>query len=297
MTLAATVIDKARWHLLNGRRELASSLAADLTASPTATTITFPAGGIVGLVAGNVLEVGAELMYVSAYTTGATTATVVRGYGGSTEAHYIGEVIRVNPVVPTWILLSKMNSVLSSVSAAPNGLHRMLYVDFSASSGRTGYNLDVVDQFHDVWAVRQRTDAIGSWPIHPGGWGFMRDASLTDFPSGYGIVFDQPPAPYTTRVWYRAGFGELTGIDNDIEAQTGFPSTALDLLELGAAMLAVEGREITRAEANNQPDTRRAAEIPVGGATNSTARLERRYNARLMEEAQRFLTQWDWLRQ
>jgi len=291
MTAVADVIEEVRWHLLNGRREVVGSLAGDATNAVTTLTLS---AAITGLTAGSVLECGLETMYVSAYTPGATSVTVIRGYQNtSPAAHYIGDILIVNPVVPSWLILRKINAVLNSLSAPQNALARMLSLDLSTGGGRLGYNLPVIDSFRDVWSVRYRVDNVGGWRPLGIGWRTLRDANLTDFPSGWGIVFDSVPPNLPTQVWYRADFGNVTDWADDIEASTGLPPTAIDLLAIGAAVLGVEGREISHADRLAQPDPRRAAEVQTGGATNSTARLAARYKDRLAEECQRFLAIWE----
>lgn len=294
MTTVAQVIETARWHILNGRRELAGSLGADCTAVATALTLS---AAINGLTAGSVLELGTELVYVAAYTAGGTAVTVSRGYlGTSPAAHYTGELARVNPVVPAFIIIEKINAVLNSLSAPQNALAQMLTLDLSTGAGRLGYDLDVVDGFRDVWAVQYRVDNVGGWRKVRVGWTELEDADTTDFPSGRALIFEAALPPLSTRVWYRAAFGNVSDYADDIEASTGLPSTAIDLLAIGAAIQSVEGREISRADTLAQPDTRRAEEVQVGAATNSTARLQRRYDQRLAEECQRFLVKWEKLR-
>lgn len=293
MTAVAQVLEEVRWHVLNGRRDLVTTVAADINA--TTTTVTIPAA-LTGLAAGQVLECGLELMYVSAYA-GATSVTVVRGYAGtSPAAHYAGDILTVNPTVPAWLIMSKINATLAMMSAPQNALARMAYLDLTTTTSKLGYDFPALDGFRDVWVVKQRVDNIGGWRKVPCRARLMRDADVADFPSGNAIVFDEPLLPFPTRIWYRCPFDTVNDWGDDIEGATGLPSTAVDVVTLGATILSVEGREISHANRLAQPDPRRPGEVTAGGATNSTARMGARFNQRLMEEGQRFLALWEEVR-
>lgn len=279
------VVERAARHVMSARRDLIGVVGAAMDATQTTLTLTV---AIAGLAAGAELEVGFETMYVVAYTVGATTVTVARGYNATRQMnHRVGDFVRVNPTIPRSFLLAKCNAVLHALSAPTAGLYRLEHTDIATSSGRFGYDLNPVDEFMSVVAVRWRSDNIGSWQTVRG-YSVMTDADLTDFPSGVAIKFDDPPGSYRSRVWYRAGFGELSAdpVEN-VEAATGLPATAVDILEIGAAILAVEGREIARTDTARQADTARAQDIPTGAANQATARLAARYAARVADEAQR----------
>lgn len=294
MSTTWQVIERARRRVLNGRRELAGTLGADL--SDSATSITLSAA-ITGLAAGAILEIGLEAVYVTAYTTGATTATVIRGWEGTMPAdHASGEIVRVNPPAPSWVLLGEINNTLASLSAPINSLYRVGWVDLNTGTGRQGYNLDVDAGFVDVIRVRWRENAIGDWlPIRQRdgfGWEIIREAPTTDFATGLAIRFRQAPTMPKTRVWYKAAFTPLSALDEEVTSVSGLQATAVDLLELGATIGATNSWELRRAAMGQQGDTRRADEVQVGAATNALSLMRRQYDQRRSEESQRWQMTW-----
>lgn len=291
MATTMELVERARTLVMGSRRDLTGQMSA-ANMSDSATTLTL-AAAIVGLAVGNVVEVDLELMYVTALPT-STTPTVIRGYAGSQPSdHLASAIVRVNPVAPAHMILANINATLRSLSSPASGLARVGTVDIDTNQGNDGYNLNVDDGYISVRGVRWRTNNNGLWEKVPfQKWAVLPGADTDDFPSGVAIVFNDPPSAYTCRVYVDYAFGELSDAAEDPVSATGLPSTALDLLELGAAIRSVEGREIARTDLSAQGDSRRPEEVPAGSARLSTSLLDRRFQARLAEEAARFARTW-----
>lgn len=290
MTTTYELLQRARRLVMGNRRDLMTTVAStELT--PTATSLTVASG--TGFAAQHVIEIDSEQMYVSAVST--NTLTIVRGFNGTEPTeHAVGAYVIGNPTVTLLDLLDAANAELASLSSPENGLYRVWHADITASTGNIGFNLAPLAGFLDVIKVAYRaTPSLNQWkPIH--GWQVQRDALLDDFPSGVGISFPGGlPGTYTTRVWYKAAFGSLSGLPaEDVVAVTGLPATAIDILAMGAALRTVEAREIHRTQTSAQGDTRRVQDVPMGNALQSTSVLRRTRNERIAEEAARLLQAW-----
>lgn len=290
MTTTLELLGRARRLAVGPRRDHTTTVD---TTAVTASATTVRVASTTGFAAQTVIEVGSEQMYVTAVSS--PNLTVVRGYNNTAPtAHAVGSFVIANPTVTMAELLDATNAELNSLSSTENGLYRVWHTDISSNSGKLGFDLDPIDGFIDVLKVQYReTASLRYWKdVH--GWSVQRDAYLTDFASGIAITFRTGlPGTFLTRVWYAAAFGQLTGgATEDVEATTGIPPTAIDILPMGAAIRAVEAREIHRTPLTAAGDARRLAEVPMGNALQSTSVLRRSRNERIAEEAARLKTMW-----
>ena len=107
---AQTWIDRTRDLLLSGTVETLNRLDVNINDSVGTIQVEFETGPIV---AGSIIEIGTELMYVTNVTS-KDNIGVMRGYGGSTAAsHTDGDVLRVSPHYPAHMNLAPLNDNLS----------------------------------------------------------------------------------------------------------------------------------------------------------------------------------------
>jgi hypothetical protein len=96
--LLSDVVETARDWLIGDFRPTLNTLAADPGSNGTSVVLAQADGQIQR---GAVLSVDLELMYVTAWDPVALTATVIRGYRGTTgTAHSSGSVVEVNARFP-----------------------------------------------------------------------------------------------------------------------------------------------------------------------------------------------------
>ena len=291
MTTAADLIDETKRLLLSGQREQHNKLAANTAPGATTLTFTYDLGGIQ---AGAYVQVDLEVFYVWAVNASAKTATVEPAQIGSVAAsHDTGDMVTVNPKFPDHAILRALNEDLYSLSSPTNGLYAIKSADLTFAEGRAGYDLAGVTNLVDILEIRaQRDSASRDWPL-VSGYEFSRDVNTAQFPSGYALFLTQPGMSGTSlRIRYKATFGALTLLGDDVEAVTGLPHTAHDLPPLGAALRLVYPREIKRSFTEAQPDPRRATEVPVGGAIGSTRALAAQRQTRINEEYARLWQQF-----
>lgn len=291
MTTTADVLTRARRYVMGSRRDLVTTV----TTAVDNDDVSLVVASASGIAAQTLIEVDAEQMLVTAVAT--LTLTVIRGYNGTIEAsHAIGALVIVNPSITLLDLTDAANAELHSLSTPMNGLFRVTWTDISSGTGKDGYDLDAPAGFLDVLRVSVRPSSQLGWtPIPSGEYRVIRDAPTTDFASGVGIVFigGFRGTGLTTRVWMKVAFNDLSGdLAEDVPAATGIHQEAVDIVSMGAAIRAVEGREIARVVPNGVGDTRRASEVPMGNALQAPSSLRRSRNERIAEEASRLKQQW-----
>lgn len=249
------------------------------------------------LLPGAILNAGFELMYVKSWNVDTRTASVIRGFLGSTPAAgNAGEMIRINPRFSDTAIMDAVTEELrdwderlfvvqrESLSIGPND------VALTATPTRRPYRL---------LAMRLRPGSASSYTSYPGTYrylpGQLRTNEATDVSStGYAIHLESPIGYSTTvDVFYALPFDTsgLTGSTN-LLITVGLSSNMLEVLKWGALYRLMAGRETGRADPGSvqRPDLAQA--VPAGlqiQAGESYRRMrERKYN----EEAKRLLAEW-----
>jgi hypothetical protein len=120
----------------------------------------------------------------------------------------------------------------------------------------------------------------------------VRDLPTDDFTSGFALKFEEQVRSGRLRVVYKAPFTNVTTETQNLQNIASFPSTAEDILEMGAQIRLVSPREIKRNFTESQGDTRRADEVPAGAVSGSLANLLRMRRDRITAEAARLQRQY-----
>lgn len=276
MTTANDLIDATLDWILGGQDEKVNVLASGLSSSATSLTFSY---GLDGIVPGATIALGLEVMRVVDTSSVSNSATVLRGQRGSTAAsHATNALVQVNPRWSRWSVFRAINDDLDDLSGL--GMYQMKTVDLTYNASHSGYDLTGVTDIENIYSVRYSVPSTKEWPLLKASeYRFDRNASTTDFASGFSLVLYQGGYPgRTVRVAYKAPFTRMTGATNDVQSVAGLPSTANDLPPLGAAIRLMAGHEAGRIGYESQPDSRRPEEVPAGSslqAVSGWARLRR----------------------
>lgn len=285
-TLANDLIDATLDFLQGGTDETINTLAASPDSDDTTLTLTYE---LAGIVPGTMIGVGLEVMRVMDTNTTAKTATVLRGQRGSTAAaHTTGDVVQVSPRFSRWSVFRALNDDLDALSGV--GLYQMKTVDLTYSPSVMGYDLTSVTSLESIYSVRYKVPGSEKeWPLlRPSEYRFDRNASTSDFASGFSLVLYQPAYPgNTVRVAYKAPFVRMTAGTDDVQTVAGLPATANDIPPLGAAIKLQAGHESARVANEFQPDTRRPDEVPVGANLQASSGWSRLRSQRIDDEMRR----------
>jgi len=287
VTTAGQLIDRVNSELLAGTVEERNKLAASTDASQTDIEMTYSLGS---LRENTVFQIGTELFYVWEVNTTSKTATVERGYGGTTAAtHTLGDIVTVNPRFPRQSVLNNLNAELTDLSSPMNGLFQMKTVDVTYNGSDRMVNLTGVTDIIDLYDVRYRY-LNDDYPIVRNV-RLLRDMPTTDFASGFALTFDTPVRSGSVRVLYKAPYTAFTA-ESDTVSGAGGTSSLDDLLSLGAQIRVMAGREVKRNFTESQGDTRRAEEVPAGAVGGSILNLQRLRRDRIQAEAARLNRQY-----
>ena len=294
-------IEKVFRRVYSGSAESTVQLVSGINASVIFINVT---GQNTAMRIGAMISVDLEVMYVTGWTAtdGNTgTATVVRGYTGSTAAsHTTDALVYINPRYSKFDIGVALNDELLRLSSPGNGLFQVKAQQITYNPVYMGYDLTqaVNDNYIDIMEVRYKIPyptrnypAIKKWKVLRS----VPDAGV--FPSGQGLVLYESGYPgLPVYVQYSAAFNTLASSvwasTADVAAATGMTSTMVDIPPLGAEIQLTLPREIRRNFMDTQPDPRRAPEVPAGSVSNSVQALMVLYNQRIAEESERLNRQY-----
>lgn len=285
MTATSQIVNRVRTQMLSGQREEHNRLGGALTSSATSVSFDFDLGAVKP---GAVLNVGTERMYVWTVAESTKTATVERGWAGTTAAaHSSGDLVTVNGRFPSDVVLDRVNDELRSLSSPLNGLFKMSTVDLTYNAAVEGYDLTGVSSLIEVYDVRfKQAGSFKDWPrVH--NWDFAASMSTDEFASGHALWVPNGEPGQTVRVWYKAPFSSLSSLSDDVETVSGLPASAIDLLEIGAQMRLAATRDGKRNFIEAQPQPRRAEEVPNGAWMDTASGLRALRRDRISEERSR----------
>lgn len=288
MSTVAQIIDRTQRQLLSGVVEERNKVSVAVTA--TATSVTF-AYDIAGIRTGSVVEIGSELMYVWNVSTSTNTATVERGWNGTTaSAHAVNAIAVVNPRFPRSQILESINDDLSDLVSPSNGLYRVKAMDIQYNGNDPMINLPSTNDVIELLEVRLRYRS-NDYPMIRRTT-IVRNMPTSDFGSGTALKFNEPCRSGTLRITYKAPFGRVVRETDDLQLITGFPVSAEDILVMGAQIRLMTPREVRRNFVESQGDTRRSDEVPAGSQNNSIANIVRLRRERIIAEAAKLDSQY-----
>jgi hypothetical protein len=288
MSTVGTVVDRTLRQLMSGTVEERNKTAAALTA--TATSVSFQYD-LNGLRAGGVIQIDAELMYVWEIASGTKTATVERGWNGTTAAtHITGSVAIIDPKFPRAQILEAINAEIDDLSSPMNGLYQIKSLELNYNGTWNMISLPTIDKIIDLVSVTIRYIATDYPVIRK--CRLIRDLPNDDFSAGYAIRFDEQVRAGKMIVVYKAPYTNVTNETQNLQNVSGFPTTAEDILMMGAQIRLVSPREVKRNFTESQGDTRRSEEVPTGSVSSSINNIIRMRRDRITAEAARLARQY-----
>lgn len=264
------------------RQDQATSLVSDIAAN--AYSFTVQNGTVLSR---GLVEIDDELIWVDSFDKTSNTATVApygRGYRGTTAvAHTAGTRVTIAPVFPRSAIERNINS---AVEAIYPDLFGTSSTTFSFSAARTTYPLpaDAIDVMGISW---QSIGPSKEWlPIRhyrvdrtadPATWGGGKTISISD-----GII---PGRTVTIR--YTQKPVPMVSPSDVFESVTGLPSSAREVIVLGAAYRMAVYLDLGRVPATSAEAAAQGTANPVGSAANLSRMLKQMYNDRLLIEVRR----------
>lgn len=233
------------------------------------------------------VEIDDELIWVDSFDKTSNTATVApygRGYRGTTAvAHSAGSRVTIAPVFPRSAIERNLNSAIDAVYP---DLFATASTTFPFSAARTTYPLpaDCIDIMGISW---QTIGPSREWlPIRhyrvdrmsdPATWGGSKTVSIGD-----GII---PGRTVTIR--YTTKPVPMVNTTDVFESVTGLPSSAREVVILGAAYRMAVYLDLGRVPATTAEAAAQGTANPIGSAANLSRMLKQMYNDRLLVEVRR----------
>lgn len=242
-----------------------------------------------GIAPGVFLGIDLEVFYV--WTVTGSTVSVSGGQSGTTPAnHTAGAMIRVNPQFSDFAIMNALNNELLDLSSPHNGLYQVKTMDFTYNPVQGSYDLSGVTDLLDILTVRFKTPMPDRRFPSILKWRLDRNQIDAYFPSGYSLTLYQDGFPgQPIYVQYKATFGQMANLTDDVVSLCGLPATAVDIPPMGAIIRLVAGMEVTRNSLRAESDAKRAEEVPPGAVLNSTKALMMVRQERIVAEAARLI--------
>lgn len=288
MSTVGTVVDRTVRQLMSGTVEERNKTVGALTAVSTSIVFQYDLNG---MRAGGVIQIDSELMYVWEVFPGSKSVTVERGWNGTNAAtHISGSVAVVDPRFPRAQILEAINAEIDDLSSPMHGLFQVKSLELNYNGTWSMISLPTTDKIIDLVSVSLRYIATDYPKIRR--CRLIRDLPNDDFNSGYAIRFDEQVRAGRLIVIYKTPFTNVTSESQNLQNISGFPTTAEDILMMGAQIRLVSPREVKRNFTESQGDTRRADEVPTGSVSSSINNIIRMRRDRITAEAARLARQY-----
>lgn len=280
MPTGADLIEGSRSHLTGATREPLNELAAPVGLTDTTILLAHSQQ----MPTGAVLSLGLESMYVWSFNSASQTASVRRGFGGSSpSAHAAGDLVRINPRWTDFRLFQLINNQALAIQS--EGLYAVGTLTRTWSFSQRGLNLDAAMIGERPLNVAYRTlSGLKEW-IDVSNSRTIPAVDTSDYLSGKVLKLSRGlPDGCEVRVVYKRQVGQLAFLTDDAASTTGLPSTSMDLLSIGAAIQAMAGQSVIRSNPTTQPPQREPSDVTEQGVANSANGLRVLYQQRLSRE-------------
>lgn len=278
------LIHETQRHLYSGAKEGFNRLSGNHNNSTG--TFTFK-DALDGIQRGSVLAVNLELLLVISMNEQNKTATVKRGWLGSEPASHSDDAfVHVDAKFSPFAIFQALNDELNALTA--EGLYQMKTIDVTYSSAVRGYDLAGVTDILSIYELRWETTGSSKYWPEIRNFTISRDMAAGEFASKIALFLHEgASAGQTIRVRYKAPFGQLTSLTDNVQTVAGLHYQAHDILPFGAAARLVAPREVKRGFMESQGHPRRAEEVPPGSQLRSAQGLLTLRNLRVNQERAR----------
>lgn len=273
MTTVLSLVNRVRRQLDSGHRNEYNQLNGALNNSTTSVVLEFEPNANVEV--GDVINIDFELMRVVAYNSGTKTATVVRGYLDSTAAAHADDAeVMINP---RFSMLDAYTALVDEINSWGPQLYRVAADEFTVAAGTDVLEIPAswASMYGLVGVYRRWDDDAQEAPYAWPQLGIRLVRATTDWSlgapnSGIMIRFVDAVAAGTVLVVVALPFSAAAATStSDLETDLFVPREYHDFLALGAKLRLIQDGEWGRLSRDQQDDSRRSEETPVGSAVSS----------------------------
>lgn len=287
-TLASTVIDR----VIRGFRRHDNPDVLNGDIDDSATTLTYT-GVLSGWGPGVIIEIGSELMLVTAHEPSSNSVTITRGWLGTTAvAHSNGDAIYIGARADRGPILDLFNDCIEDMVG--RDLYAVDATEITYNPSFIGYNLP--STVLDVLRVDAlKDDAAKYWePVFD--WLYVDNASTSDFANGKALMLRAALPPGSFRVVYAKAFTRLTSESDDLETTVGMRPYMTDLPFYFAMNRIMVDLERRRSQIESAESHQRAQDAPPFLALRTGEWYQARYEDRVKNSRARLLKETKKLR-
>lgn len=240
---------------------------------------------------GSILDVEFELMYVVAWEASTKTATVIRGFLGTTKAGgTTASLVRINPRFPTKAI---MDTIVTELHSWDERLFRIENEALAFGADDTAVEATPTTTPYRVLYARPQPSA-GDNTFRYVTVELRRGEPASQFASGYSVQVQYPFGSATTvDVAYACGFDfsavtATTNLEGDLDVTSGM----LEVLHWGSVGRIMVGKEAGRLDATVMARPDLDQNVPAGTSVQTGAQYLRMRDLAYDREAKRLAGQW-----
>lgn len=273
-------------------RQLYRQLRADIT--DVIDAITFNAAPPAGIGDGSILELDYELVYVlTAASDSPYTHQVMRGFGTAPAAeHVAGILCSYDPLFPRQSIYEAMRGAVLSID---DNIYKPTETTLTFGADVNAVDLDATGTVYAIRATNRAEQAGGAYGLHEPQIELVRNAPVTDFPSGVaarlvnGATYN---GAVTVGVTYAQAYTEADFAKGDTSGLTELLAEAV-----GAAAMSqlIADKEMGRLSLSSQGQTRHPEDVPASSFLRTSQYYEQLAARRFSDERARLLALYPWV--
>ena len=233
-----------------------------------------------------IIEIGEELMWVNSFDRVANTATIApygRGYLGTTATTAaVDTKVTVSPIFPRYVVKNAINDTIRAVGTQLMAVKQTSFTFNAAVNTYEFENLNIENILTMMW---QDVGPTKEW-IRIKRWDFDPLADTATWGSGSQTVtiYDYITPGRTVKVMYVTQPSAFANGSDVFETVTGYPSSAKDVIILGAAYRLLAYLDPARASQISPQADEIDAKRAFGSANSAARQLFALFQQRLREE-------------
>ena len=233
-----------------------------------------------------IIEIGEELMWVNSFDRVANTATIApygRGYLGTTATTAaVDTKVTVSPIFPRYVVKNAINDTIRAVGTQLMAVKQTSFTFNAAVNTYEFENLNIENILTMMWqdvGPTQEWIRIKRWDFDP-----LADTATWGSGSQTVTIRDYITPGRTVKVMYVTQPSALSSSTDVFETVTGYPSSAKDVIILGAAYRLLAYLDPARASQISPQADEIDAKRAFGSANSAARQLFALFQQRLREE-------------
>jgi hypothetical protein len=276
------LIDRVfRWAQQRGSVD---TITSAISAHSQGDSVTFTVADVTKWGTPSVIEIGAELFYVTNVTQGTSTVTAIGGWlDTDTSTALVNTVARLSP---RFYRRDAFDAIVDAVRKMAPPLWKMTSTDITYDAGLSGYDLNAAAE--DVYAIYNERDSTRKRWKEVYDFDVMPKANTASFASGVALIINENRIlPGPLRVVYKSKFTDPASESDDLEADIGLEPYMFDIPVWYAVSTLVPPDEVMRGQVNAAVSSQRAEQVPPRSNVTTAEYFRARYEDSLADAVSR----------